>query len=45
MTYHKILSEEKFFSEFYADTFSDCQSDIYTSILEDDGSWEYSYNS
>ena len=38
MMHHEIFSEEEFFSEFYADTFSDYQSDIYTSILEDDGS-------
>ena len=34
MTHHKILNEEEFFSEFYADTFSDCPNDIYASVLE-----------
>ena len=29
---------EEFFSEFYADTFSDCPSDIYTNVSEDDSS-------
>ena len=45
MIHHEIFSEEEFFNEFYVDTFSDCQSDIYTSVLEDDNSWEYSYDS
>ena len=44
MTHHEILSEE-FFGEFYADTFSDCPSDIYTSVSEDDSSSEYSFDS
>ena len=34
-----------FFGEFYADTFSDCPSDIYTSLSEDDSSSEYSSDS
>ena len=42
MTYHKILSEEKFFSEFYADTFSDCSHNMYTSVSEGDNSSECS---
>ena len=33
MTHREILSEE-FFGEFYADTFSDCPRDIYTSVSE-----------
>lgn len=37
----KILSKEVFFIEFYADTFSDCLSNTYTSILEDDSSSDY----
>ena len=37
----EILSEE-FFGQFYADTFSDCLSNIYTSVSEDDNSSEYS---
>ena len=45
MTHQKILSEEEFFSEFYAYTFSDCLSDIYTSVSEDDSSSEYSSDS
>ena len=44
MTHHEILSE-KFFGEFYADTFSDCPSDIYTSVSEDDSSSEYNSDS
>ena len=44
MMYRKILSEEEFFSEFYADTFSDYLSDIYTSVSEDSSS-EYSSDS
>ena len=35
------MSEE----EFYADAFSDCLSDIYTSVSEDDSSSEYSSDS
>ena len=31
MMHYEILSEE-FFSEFYADTFFGCPSDIYTSV-------------
>ena len=30
-----------FFGKFYADTFYDCQSDIYTSVSENDSSREY----
>ena len=44
MTHHKILSKE-FFGEFYADTFSDRLSDIYTSVSEDDRSSEYNSDS
>ena len=40
-THHEILSEEAFFGEFYADTFSDCPSNINTRISEDDSSSEY----
>ena len=39
--FYKILSEESFFGEFYADTFSDCPSNIDTRISEDDSSSEY----
>ena len=38
------MSEERF-GEFYADTFSDCPSNIYTSVSEDDNSSEYSSDS
>ena len=44
-THHEILSEEAFFSEFYADTFSDCPSNINTRISEDDSSSEYTSDS
>ena len=44
MTDCKILSEE-FFSEFYADTFSDCSSNVYTCASEDDHSSEFSSDS
>ena len=44
MTHHKILSEE-FFGEFYADTFSDYPSNIYTGLSEYGSSSEYSYTS
>ena len=39
--FYEILSEESFFGEFYADTFSDCPSNIDTRISEDDSSSEY----
>ena len=39
-----VLSEEHF-GEFYADTFSDCLSNIYISVSEDDNSSEYSSDS
>ena len=45
MMHREILGEEEFFGEFYADTFSDYQSDIYTSVSEDDSSSEYNYDS
>ena len=45
MTHHEILSEENFFSEFYADTFSYCPSNIFTSVSEDDSCSEYSSDS
>ena len=41
----KILSKEVFLIEFYADTFSDCLSNTYTSILEDDSSSDYNSDS
>ena len=44
-THHEILSEEAFFGEFYADTFSDCPSNINTRISEDDSSSEYTSDS
>ena len=34
----------KFFSEFHIDIFSDCPSDVYTSVSEDDSSSEYIYS-
>ena len=44
--HHDILSIEEFFSEFYADTFSDCLSSIYTTgFSEEDSSSEYSFAS
>ena len=45
MTHREILSEEEFFGEFYADTISDCPSDIYTSVSEDDSFSQYSSDS
>ena len=39
------MSEEEFFSESDADTFSDCPSDIYTSVSEDNSSSKYSSDS
>ena len=44
MTHHEILSKE-LFSEFYASTFSDYPSDMYTSVSEDDGFSEFSSDS
>ena len=44
MTHREILSE-KIFSEFYADILSECLSDIYVSVSEDDSSLEYSSDS
>ena len=41
MMHYEILSEE-FFGKFYDDTFFDCPHSIYTSVLEDDRSSEYS---
>ena len=43
--HHDISSVEEFFSEFYADTFSDCPSNINTRISEDDSSSEYTSDS
>ena len=45
MPHQEILTEEKLFGEFYADTFPDCPSNIYTSVSEDDRSSECSSNS
>ena len=39
------MSEENFFSEFYAGTFSYCPSNIFTSVSEDDSCSEYSSDS
>lgn len=44
MTHHEILSKE-LFSEFYASTFSDNPSDMYTSVSEDDSFSEFSSDS
>ena len=44
MMHCKILSEE-FISEFYADTFCHCLSNVYTSVSEGDHSSEYSSDS
>ena len=41
----KILSKEEIFGEFYADSFSDCLSNIYTSVSKDDSSAKYSSDS
>ena len=32
MMHNEILSEKEFFGEFYADTFSNCPSDMYTGV-------------
>ena len=45
MLHHEIRSEEEFFGEFYADTFSDCLSNTCTSVSEYDSSSEYSSES
>ena len=44
MAHGEILSEE-FFGEFHADTSSDCLSNTYTSVSEEDSSSEYSSKS
>ena len=44
MMHYEIMSEE-FFSEFYANTASDCLRKIYTSVSEHDSSSEYSPDS
>ena len=41
---HKVLSED-FFGENYVDTFSDCPSDIFTNVSDDNSSSEYSSDS
>ena len=43
--HHNSLSEEEFFSEYYADAFSNSPSDICTSVSEDDSSSECSSDS
>ena len=40
MTHREILNGEGCFGESYADTFSDCPSNIDTSVLEDDSSFQ-----
>ena len=45
MMHREILSEEEFFSEYYADTFFDQSRDIYTSASEGDSSSKYSSDS
>ena len=45
MIHHEIFSEEEFFNEFYADTFSDYPSNIYTGLSEYGSSSEYSSDS
>ena len=45
MMHCEILSEEEYFSEFYPDAFSDCLSDVYTGLSEDDSSSEHSSHS
>ena len=45
MMHNKILNKEEFFGDFYADTFSDCPSNINTRISEDDSSSEYTSDS
>ena len=44
MMHHEIMSEE-FFGEFYANTVSDCLSNIYTGLSEYGSSSEYSSDS
>ena len=43
--HHEILRKEALFSEFYENTFSDCLSNIYNSVSEDDNFSEYSSES
>lgn len=41
MVHGEILSDEEFFGELHADTSSDCLSNTYTSVSEEDSSSEY----
>lgn len=45
MAHREISSEEEVLGEFYADIFSYCLSNTYTSVSEDDSSSEYSSDS
>ena len=45
MMHHEIMRKEALFSEFYESTFSDCLSNIYNSVSEDDNFSEYSSES
>lgn len=45
MAHGEILSDEEFFGELHADTSSDCLSNTYTSVSEEDSSSEYSSKS
>lgn len=45
MVHGEILSDEEFFGELHADTSSDCLSNTYTSVSEEDSSSEYSSKS
>lgn len=42
ITHGEILHKDEFFSEFYGNTFSDCLSNVHTSVSEDDSSSEHS---
>ena len=45
MAHREISSEEELLGEFYADIFSYCPRNTYTSVSEDDSSSEYSSDS
>ena len=42
---HREILSEELIGEFYADTFSECPSDIHATVSEDDSSLEYSSDS
>lgn len=45
LTMHREILSEELIGEFYGDTFSECLSDIYATVSEDDSSLEYSSDS